>query len=1040
MALPHQLTITGSGFDAGEFFYGCNADITDGPPGSGSRGLAPGEDALSVNFNRAAYALAENDEYLYGAITREIALPVIAPLATFSGASIDIDPSGGTGGDINYTGQLYLGEAGWPGAGWTAQERLDQLFQILDENYQEVSVDGVEVKVTGLSGGSLGGGFVSTLVTLNLNKTLPSGNYRIGYFEQTDMATAPPWLLSFAGIRGLEEVSGELKEHKARLEIAALTAFSGSTIGLDPTAGAGGDYDLSPAGFVYLGGSAYTGGGLEEAGFLFQVLDEDYNPVVVNGTMVGVSSTSPVLGSGFYNGGVVTLTLNATLPSANYRLLLARNDNVAELADDALVKGTMRNAHRHLNYEAFTAVLTDGTNSTGGDYEGTNSVDVLDDDTYGGRFLLKRGVYEWSALTALPAYASIVGELLQWGASEVSNSTTISIPSGASSDVDLYGNFENVFLSSKSSSYEHRILGGTYKNVRVSPGTALCRGPISWNGGGTEFSASGASPSQVVGFSFSTNAEGIIENVEFYPHSTASQLVTVTTSKTLIFKRCTFDSSSVAGVPAMYIASSGKIRFEDCTFIGSDGGFCVQTLSANDIRFSRCNFSNDYGYLIDSNAEMHFEGCTYATGDSHRGGSITAVNTSTETFTLAGDHSELTSGDTIRVVGSTGNDGYWTVASTSGTGPTNITVNEDVTDATADGTIRYSSFKQIFALSSGTMRDCTMTINDANILRDTNSYPLIEIGGYNKVFRAGEMLVDGLEIIGSFNTIPDASFVTLYGKEDGYAASYNNVHLKNIPETTIDRGANGVLAYSSWLEINGSPNADRMAGCSCKNINVDLASAGAPDSVADTGQIVAARLAFIDGLSVDADAAGSGTGGFSNNNGALYFIASSVKDLYYCYENAFHCTGTCRIGMTSGTVIDGGTIHRVGNASGASALLFGPVTPGPIGAIIRNLNCPDILDWAAGLKIFWTNNDYCVFENNLMLFDNAVTSTASNLLDGSSYTRVVGNTIKIKRNVVEAVNTQSGSLVDSNIFDYDAGGATPTITNTGVTGDNVLSA
>lgn len=68
---------------------------------------------------------------------------------------------------------------------------------------------------------------------------------------------------------------------------------------------------------------------------------------------------------------------------------------------------------------------------------------------------------------------------------------------------------------------------------------------------------------------------------------------------------------------------------------------------------------------------------------------ITAVNTTGETFTVAEDKSSLASGDVILVAGSTGNDGYYTVASTSGTGPTVITVNEDVTDATADGTIDH---------------------------------------------------------------------------------------------------------------------------------------------------------------------------------------------------------------------------------------------------------------------------------------------------------------------------------------------------------------
>lgn len=68
---------------------------------------------------------------------------------------------------------------------------------------------------------------------------------------------------------------------------------------------------------------------------------------------------------------------------------------------------------------------------------------------------------------------------------------------------------------------------------------------------------------------------------------------------------------------------------------------------------------------------------------------ITAVDTALETFTVAEDKSGLGAGDVLEVAGSTGNDGYYTVVSTSGTGPTVITVSEDVTDATADGTIDH---------------------------------------------------------------------------------------------------------------------------------------------------------------------------------------------------------------------------------------------------------------------------------------------------------------------------------------------------------------
>lgn len=220
MPIPHRLTITGSGFDVNEFFYGCNADTTDGPPGSGSRGLAPNEDATSYNFNRAAYALAENDEYLEDIIcVDQKAFSEIGVLTGHSGNTIVIDPSGGAAGDINYTGSLYLGESGWgPGT----QETRDTLFQLLDADHNEVLVDGVEVKVSGVTGNAIGDEFVTTATTVQLDATLPSGNYRLRYAAGATYETLPAYAMIQADIRGSHEAPGE----SARQSVYVLDAAS----------------------------------------------------------------------------------------------------------------------------------------------------------------------------------------------------------------------------------------------------------------------------------------------------------------------------------------------------------------------------------------------------------------------------------------------------------------------------------------------------------------------------------------------------------------------------------------------------------------------------------------------------------------------------------------------------------------------------------------------------------------------------------------------------------------------------------------------
>lgn len=72
---------------------------------------------------------------------------------------------------------------------------------------------------------------------------------------------------------------------------------------------------------------------------------------------------------------------------------------------------------------------------------------------------------------------------------------------------------------------------------------------------------------------------------------------------------------------------------------------------------------------------------------------ITGVDTGTEQFVIAGDQTDrILVDDVLSVIDSTGNDGEYTVASTSyaaGPDETTITVNEDITDATVDGKVLH---------------------------------------------------------------------------------------------------------------------------------------------------------------------------------------------------------------------------------------------------------------------------------------------------------------------------------------------------------------
>jgi len=73
-------------------------------------------------------------------------------------------------------------------------------------------------------------------------------------------------------------------------------------------------------------------------------------------------------------------------------------------------------------------------------------------------------------------------------------------------------------------------------------------------------------------------------------------------------------------------------------------------------------------------------------------GSITAVSTSDDSVTVAGDETEyIYDGDRVVISGSTGNDGTYTVKDVELTdgGDTVVTMEGDIDDATVDGTLEW---------------------------------------------------------------------------------------------------------------------------------------------------------------------------------------------------------------------------------------------------------------------------------------------------------------------------------------------------------------
>lgn len=156
----------------------------------------------------------------------------------------------------------------------------------------------------------------------------------IGQFEDASDRIANRPHLALA--ENMDNMKLALDAMTSQVVWAALTGFSGSSITVDPTGGAA---NVSYTGYLYLGESgSYIPGTPEHYNTLFQVLDANFNKVVVDDVEVVVSTTSVAIGSGLYNGGSVTLTLSKALPSGNYILVHGRETTLATLPADALVR------------------------------------------------------------------------------------------------------------------------------------------------------------------------------------------------------------------------------------------------------------------------------------------------------------------------------------------------------------------------------------------------------------------------------------------------------------------------------------------------------------------------------------------------------------------------------------------------------------------------------------------------------------------------------------------------------------------------------
>ena len=234
------------------------------------------------------------------------------------------------------------------------------------------------------------------------------------------------------------------------------------------------------------------------------------------------------------------------------------------------------------------------------------------------------------------------------------------------------------------------------------------------------------------------------------------------------------------------------------------------------------------------------------------------------------------------------------------------------------------------------------------------------------------------------------------------------------------------------------------SGLICKDIQLIQIAAG---TITENGTIVAARNCEIDGLTLDGDIS-PGTGYVGASKGALYMVDDvKLRNFIYCPKYDIRISAEV-VWMNSKCIIDGGIIHRMGTTYTGS---FFRVDTDQTDCIIQNLTCPEILSWqnAAPIIVGWSNCHRLVMHNNSFTFSGAGPHNTAILINipAGQTCRITNNSVFITKNATASQLAISmggvNCLADGNVFDYNAGGGTPSITNSGVgavTGDNVLAA
>lgn len=413
---------------------------------------------------------------------------------------------------------------------------------------------------------------------------------------------------------------------------------------------------------------------------LFTVTTLTDEPIFVSGTRVVASSlVGAAIGDGFTAANPLTVNFNLTIPDAqSFRVHYGIRDNHVTLPTDALMKLTINRAlrvtqasslqvddanftavaltdivtksggvgtpittvqealdnvdSRLTKLRAFTAVVSDGTSSFGGDVETAVADDFMSSATLeGGWYLVKEGVYTFGDSTTFTSSSvSLMGAkdtsggtiLLALGASHASGNLAIGsqtrivdvgLSSSAVADRFLVGS-EFIYESNNGSTVSAGSLlfsnGGTAQSVFVR-GLRMTPNSTHTTNNGVELTDAGRYKFE--GCRFDEIPSSAVSPVAaFYMHDFFDN------NSYAHFENCVFESDT-AGASALYLNNVVKpTKFTNCEFravVGSTTGWAANLENCDNILFENCLFEGREGQVLRAiSAGATFKNCKFISG------------------------------------------------------------------------------------------------------------------------------------------------------------------------------------------------------------------------------------------------------------------------------------------------------------------------------------------------------------------------------------------------------------------------------------------